>query len=83
MRAKGDAERSLPALGGGAGRLTSIAGQGGRTESGVAIGPRASVHKLVQAVVIHRWTWAFSSERSEGRKIPSVPGFALSSPPRE
>lgn len=36
----------------------------------MAIGPRASVHKLVQAVVIHRWTWAFSSERSEGRVSP-------------
>lgn len=55
------------------GRLTSIAGQGGRTESRVAIGPRASVHKLVQAVVIHCWTLEFSSERNQGQVIPRCP----------
>jgi len=34
----------------------SIAGQGSRAESWVSIQPWASVHKLVQAVVIHHWT---------------------------
>lgn len=66
----------------GGGRLTSIAGQGSRTESWVAIRPRASVHKLVQAVVIHRWTWAFSSGRNQGQVSPFCPRLCIK-PPRK
>lgn len=64
----------------GGGRLTSITGQGSRTESWVAIRPRASVHKLFQAVVIHRWTWAFSSGRNQGQVSPFCPRLCIKLP---
>ena len=62
------------------GRLTSIAGQGGRTESRAAIGSRASVHKLIQAVVIHCCTLEFSSERNQGQVIPLCPKLYVKLP---
>lgn len=62
------------------GWLTSIAGQGSGAESRVSIWPWASVHKLVQAVVIHRWTLAFSSAINQSQKVPNRPGMQHSPP---
>ena len=49
----------------------------------MAIGPRALVHKLVQAVVIHRWTWAFSSGRNQGQVSPLCPRLCIKLPLQE
>ena len=57
-----------------AGQLTSVTGQVSRTEAWVSGRPQVSVHKLVQAVVIHCWTLEFSSERGQGQAILLCPG---------
>lgn len=62
----------------GAGRwLTSVTGQAGSTETRVYIGPRALVHKLIQAVVIHCWTLEFSLKETRVKSFPTVPGYKV------
>lgn len=53
-------------LGWGRGTLTGTASQGSSTKRQVSIWPWAAAHKLVQAVVVHRWTLGFNLKEIRG-----------------